>query len=101
MKKIAIAIFSIALLRLVASEGDSYKPKEGYVPNARTAMRIAEAVWIPIYGEKEIESEHPFTATLKNGVWTVEGTLHFSTGGVALAEIAQDDGRILRVIHGK
>ena len=65
-------------------------------------MRIAEAVWIPIYGEARINSERPFTATLSNGVWAVEGYLapHLR-GGVALAEISKADGRILRVTHSK
>ena len=84
----------------------SYVPDSGFVPNAATAVRIAEAVWIPIYGEAQIEKERPFTATLKNGVWTVIGSLEAPpglevVGGVALAEIARRDGRILRVGHGR
>ena len=104
MKKIIASIFAITLLSLLASDLPSAKPKEGFVPDAQTAIRIAEAVWIPIYGEAHIESERPFTATLSNGVWTVQGSLPPDPdirGGVALAEIAKDDGRILRVIHGK
>ena len=84
----------------------SYVPDSGFVPNAATAMRIAEAVWIPIYGETQVENERPFTASLKNGVWTVIGSLHApsgltAVGGVALAEISRRDGRVLRVSHGK
>lgn len=26
-------------------------PKDGLVPNAETAIKIAEAVWLPIYGD--------------------------------------------------
>jgi hypothetical protein len=80
----------------------SYKPAGGYVPDAKTAIRIAVAVWEPIYGEKQIGKQKPYQATLTNGVWTVEGTFHGSGfGGVAVAEISKDDARVLRVSHGK
>ncbi len=80
----------------------SYKPKEGYVPDEKTAIRIAVAVWIPIYDERQIEKEKPYQAKLDNGIWTVEGSLPKGwLGGVAVAEIAKDDGCILRVSHGE
>jgi hypothetical protein len=82
------------------SKTESFKPKNGYVPNEQTAIAIAVAVWTPIYGREQIESEKPFKATLKNGVWTVTGTLPEGyVGGTAVADIAQADGRVLRVIH--
>ncbi len=80
----------------------NYKPKDGYVPDEQTAIAIAVAVWKPIYGKDKIEGEKPFKAQLKNGIWTVTGSLPEGfDGGVAEADIAKDDGRILRVIHGK
>lgn len=82
---------------------ESYVPPNGFVPDAATASRIAEAVWIPIYGEAHIAAEKPFKVTLKGDVWTVTGKdLPPNTfGGVAEADISKRDGRILRVIHGK
>ena len=82
---------------------DAYIPAEGYVPTAEVAIKIAVAVWEPIYGAATIAEEKPFKATLAEGVWTIEGTLpkRYKKGGVALAEISKRDGRILRVIHGK
>jgi len=78
-----------------------YIPKEGFVPNAKTAIKIAEAVWIPIYG-KNIYREKPYTVSIKNGVWYVEGSLpRGSKGGVAFIMIQKTDGKILKVIHGK
>jgi len=72
------------------------------VPNAATAIKIAVAVWEPIYGREHIAGEKPYTAVLNDGVWTVRGfTAERLLGGVAIAEIAQADGRILRVSHGK
>ena len=81
---------------------ETYFP-EWLVPDALTAGRIAEAVWIPIYGEARIAAEKPFAVVLKGEVWTVTGkALPAGTvGGVAEADISKRDGRILRVIHGQ
>jgi hypothetical protein len=80
----------------------SYKPKEGFVPDERTAIAIAVAVWTPIYGEKQIAGEKPYTATLKDGIWTVQGSVPKGwTGGAAIAEISKADGRVIAVIHEK
>jgi hypothetical protein len=88
-----------------------YKPKSGYVPDSKTAVKIAEAVLIPVYGEKQVESERPFSAKLNGEVWTVTGTLRCPDGkggtttscdgGVAEVRIAKDDARILFMIHYK
>ncbi len=84
------------------TNNDNFKPKDGYVPDAKTAIKIAVAVWEPIYGEKQIATEKPYHAYLTNNVWTVAGSLPESvSGGVAVAQIAKDDGKILRVIHYK
>jgi hypothetical protein len=80
----------------------NYKPKEGYVPTAEVAIKIAVAVWIPIYGEKQINSEKPYKTSLNKGVWTVTGSLpEFSKGGTAVAEISKETGCILRIMHYK
>ena len=81
----------------------TYIPPNGFVPDALTAGRIAEAVWIPIYGEARIAAEKPFAVVLKGEVWTVTGKAlpPGTVGGVAEADISKRDGRILRVIHGQ
>jgi len=104
------AITSAALLVTTAA-GQGYRPSNGFVPDEATAVKIAEAVLIPVYGAKQIDSERPFTATLKKGVWTVAGTLRcpdgkggFSTdcdGGVATVQISKEDARILSMVHYK
>jgi NTF2 fold immunity protein len=85
------------------SAGGSFVPKDGFVPDAATAARIAEAVWIPLYGEKRISLEKPFKVSLHGDVWTVTGKDLPAgwDGGVAEADISKRDGRILRVIHGQ
>ena len=102
---------SYAVLLLGAAPGEGYTPPNGFVPDEATAVRVAEAVLIPVYGAKQIESERPFTATLKKGVWAVEGTLRcpdgkggFTTdcvGGVATVQISKQDARIISMIHYK
>ena len=75
-------------------------PADGYVPDAKTAVRIAEAVLIPVYGMKQIAWEEPFIATLDNDVWTVSGTLNCKStativcvGGTAVVQLSKKDRR--------
>jgi NTF2 fold immunity protein len=80
-----------------------YVPPNGYVPDEHTAVAIAEAVLVPIYGENLIKAERPFHATIAHGVWTVMGTLPkgYDVGGVAVLKLSKSDARILQVIHSK
>ena len=72
-----------------------------YVPNAETAIRVAEAIWLPIYGEKIYENK-PFVAQLRDSsIWVVEGTPKTTKGGVPYIEIQKSDCKILKVSHGK
>ena len=98
--------YRLALLALqvvgVSLTFAQYKPKDGCVPDADTAIEIAVAVWSPIYGADHIAGEKPYHATLKEGVWIIEGSLPEGYNrGVARAEIAKEDGKILLVSHGK
>lgn len=80
----------------------NYVPSKGCVPDAATAQKVAEAIWLPIYGD-EIYSEKPYKVNLVNDkVWIVEGTLPKGyLGGVTHIEIQKSDCKILKVIHGK
>jgi hypothetical protein len=75
------------------------------VPDGKTAITIAVAVLVPLYGSKTIRSEAPFQATLQDTTWTVVGRLPpasiWSTtlGGVANVQIDRRDGRIIKVWH--
>ena len=106
MKKIVLVLIVLLCFTNFAigqeAKKHSYKPEEGYVPDKESAIRIAVAVWSPIYGKEKIASEKPYMAALKDGVWHVNGSLPQGwIGGVAEAEVAKDDGRILRISHGK
>jgi len=74
--------------------------KRDYVPNPETARKIAEAIWLPIYGD-DIYKDTPFVVTLKDSIWVVRGTLHSTFGGVPYIEIRKKDCRVLAVTHGK
>jgi hypothetical protein len=88
--------------------GQSGSPKNGYVPDEATAIRIAEAVFIPIYGEKHVRSERPFHATLQGDYWVVRGSLpkpkrrdEIVVGGTMTAEIDHVTGRVKEAYHAR
>ena len=99
-------IFVLISTFVEAQTKHSVIPQNGFVPDKETAIKIAEAVWTPIYGSEKIDQEKPFVAELRNDIWTVSGTLNSGPGttrkgGVATIEISKKDGRIIRVSHGK
>lgn len=110
--KINMLVLFLSILLMVipqfinAKEGTEgyYIPEEGFVPDKETAIKIAEAIWLPIYGEKIYEKQ-PFIATLSDDkeIWTVKGTLgkKLMLGGVPYAKIRKKDGKILEVYHTK
>jgi|SRR4029453_6990109 hypothetical protein len=83
---------------LAASLNSPSLPKSGIVADADTAMRIADAVWTPLYGTTAVAGQVPFKAELRFNVWIVTGS---SLPEDALfAFILQADGRILSVGRG-
>jgi hypothetical protein len=97
-----LTVLLVGLFALpVASQQHSYRPKNGFVPDEKTAIRIAEAVLTAIYGEKQIKSEEPFSAKLHNEVWTVEGAIAEGVdGGAAIIKISKTNGAVISVTHG-
>lgn len=114
MKKVLVLLIAVTISIYgysIASDGESephnYIPKDGYVPDEETAKRIAEAVWLPIYGEQVLDQK-PYTAKLKGSkIWYVTGNLKKKEGGLAVIggtaeiEINKMSGCIVRVSHGK
>jgi hypothetical protein len=98
-----LALFAIASsAEAQAAAKHSYMPRNGFVPDSTTAVRIAEAIWAPIYGDSQIIAQRPYHAILRNGRWTVSGSLPPNQpGGVPVAVISKRDGRIIRVSHSK
>lgn len=87
---------------LVSLKGSqSIRPRNGFVPDGPTAIKIGEAVAVAQYGEKTIAEERPFQAKLYGDTWIVKGALHpaGATGGTAIIKISKSDGRILLLVH--
>lgn len=97
---LASALLVTACTLVPTSFAQNAEPK-ALVPDAATAVRIAEAVWLPLYG-KGIYDKRPFVAKLQGDVWVVTGTLpKEALGGVPEAHIAKRDARVLKVAHGQ
>jgi hypothetical protein len=83
---------------------ECYLPEEGMVPDAETAIKIAETVWLPIYGSS-INDQRPFQAEkLDDSTWLVHGNYgndYSREGGVTYAKIRKSDAAVLCVIHGE
>jgi len=108
----SVRLFVCCVTLLQAGAGaQSIAPRDGFVPDSATAVKIAEAVLVPVYGREKIESEYPLKAKLEHGIWTVDGTLHcrdskgkesqVCPGGTAEVKLSKADGRILKMIHYK
>ncbi len=76
--------------------------KNGLVSNDEIAKKIAETIWVSIYGQSVVK-EKPYKATLiGDSLWIVEGTsAKENCGGVARIEIRKRDCKILKVLHDK
>ncbi len=72
------------------------------VPCAETAIHIALAVWLPVYGGRRLAGQEPFEAIRHGEFWFVCGTLPPRwLGGVAEALIRASNGEVLNVSHGR
>ena len=101
--KLLLVYLGLTVGPTMLAEEHSFILKKGFVPDEKTAITVAEAILMPIYGEKTIAGERPFHAVLNGkGVWTVRGSLPDGwAGGVAIVRLQRQDGRILYVMHGK
>lgn len=104
---LTLLVFNMASTEANAEKTHNVVPEDGYVPNKAVAIKIALAVWEPIYGINKIKNEAPYKATLDKAkrdkdIWVVTGSLAKGwKGGVALIHIEKMSGKILRVSHGK
>ena len=93
----------IALTATLVSQAKAQTPRE-LVPDQATAVAIARAVLIPIYGKSQIAAEEPLKARRDGKNWNVSGTLGCTPnclGGTAFVSNSAVDGRILSVFHTK
>jgi hypothetical protein len=87
------------------SESLSLSDTRKRVHDDKTAISIAVVVWSSSYGARDIEEEKPYKAELEDGVWKVRSSLSkikkgaFSNASMSEADIAQENGRVLRISH--
>lgn len=82
----------------------SIESDSGFVPNEKTAARMAMILWSAIYGEKQIRSEFPFHITLVDDtLWSLSGSVNpvGAIGGAAHLLLRKSDGKVLFIIHEK
>jgi NTF2 fold immunity protein len=89
----------------VVQENAPIQPRwftEGYVPDQETAQLVALVILRRFYGDEPITRQQPFSVSLNDGIWTIEGSLPTGwAGGVATIKIAKYDGRILTLSHSR
>lgn len=92
-------VLSIVLLSNVNIKQQTQKD---CVPDEQTAIKIAEAIWYPLYGD-DIYNEKPYNVILEDGFWIVTGSLPDSTwyGGVAYIKFKKSDCQVVDVYHTK
>ncbi len=79
MKKLMLIIFAVACLTLfsfalITFSASQAPPDEGFVPDGKTAVKVAESVLLPVFGN-DIYHHQPFKAELIKGkYWKVYGT---------------------------
>jgi len=99
-------IIILLLLPFFKVSANSLKPKDGYVPNKQTALKISEAVLVSIYGDKVLEQK-PFKVSLKNNIWNITGTVHCPKnkktckGGHAHIKINKTTAEVVELSHGR
>ena len=99
--KYVVIIYFLFFTFCSSVKNPNINQSDDFVPNAETAIKIAEAIWLPIYGDKILKNK-PYQASLKDNIWIVEGTLPKGyRGGVPYIEIRKNDCKILKVTHGK
>lgn len=95
---------TIILLLLVAVTvgEETTKKHTDYVPDEKTALRIAEAVLSAKYGEERVKAQAPLKASSGlGGLWIVQGTDPGSPGkggGIAVM-INKHSGCIINVLE--
>lgn len=84
-------------------QGGGFVPPNGFVPDKKTALKVAEAILVSVYGEKQIAEEQPLKiALVDNDVWLVWGTLDpRDLGGTAVIKISKRTGKVLFLAHGQ
>jgi len=106
MEENSTMIHTWAIVLLLASAiiapGQPPKKHADYVPDEKTAERIAEAVLVAQYGEERVNSQLPLHADGSDkNYWKVQGasTKHDRTGGGFVVTINKNSGCIGKILE--
>jgi NTF2 fold immunity protein len=96
-----IATVSFLSASLAQNDPEIFERKGDLVSDKKTAIRIAEAILFPIYGEKDIRAQQPYQVRLKDGKWIMDGAPppRGFAGGSFHIVILQHDARVLEIYH--
>ena len=83
----------------------NWKEKPFYdtlISDKETAISVAEAILFKFYGKENIIAERPYEIYLIAGYWYISGTLpENSKGGTFEIIFSSQNGRVIKLIHGK
>jgi hypothetical protein len=92
----------LLLAGALVAAGQTPKKHRDYVPDEKTAVRIAEAVLIAQFGEERVKAQLPLRGSNSYGdTWIVQGTEPgppHKGGGIAVM-IDKHSGRIVNVLE--
>jgi hypothetical protein len=96
---------AIIVMLTSASFAQAPMPKNGFVPDKETAVRVVEAILPSICGNGCADRNRPFEAKLENGVWTVYGNPPRPSGqrggGMIEVRIDQQTGAVLSHVFAR
>jgi len=96
-------VYGYAQAAQVEAQLPNLRPQAGYVPDAVTASKIADAVLVSMFGEEYVKEERPFSIVLKDGVWVIRGKTSDDPHPGGSVEIQIDKGTacVVSVTRGK
>jgi len=72
------------------------------LPDAGTAIAVAEPILFKIYGKDHILGEKPYNILLVDGYWMISGSLPKGwLGGTFSIILSAKDGRVIQLVHYK
>jgi hypothetical protein len=87
---------------MLTADDKGFVPVDGFIPDEKTALRVAKNIWSSIYGlEHLILYRYKYRVRLvDNSVWVIEGVSKWGgNGGGPFIKIDKSRGTILEVTH--
>jgi hypothetical protein len=89
-------------IKKALTDKDNKQFYDTLIKDKQTAIAVAEPILFKIYGKKNITDQKPYECYLIDGYWYICGTLSKGwLGGVFEIIISSEDGKVIKLIHGK